>query len=91
MSDRKLKFFLSYRRDDTLADLTVGRIYDKIESHFGDGHAFMDVDSIPPGVDFEEALGEAVAQADVLLALIGSDWSRIMRERGSGPRDFVRI
>lgn len=87
----KLKFFLSYRRDDRVADLTVGRIYDKITDHFGDGHAFMDVDSIGPGINFREALEEAGGEADILLVIIGDRWTKIMQERGNNPCDFVRM
>jgi Tfp pilus assembly protein PilF len=55
----------------------------------------MDVDSIAIGVDFTEAVIEAVSGCDILLALIGRDWSTIADSRGrrrlDNPDDFVRI
>jgi hypothetical protein len=35
---------------------------------------FKDVDSIEPGDDFAEVIGEAVRSSAVLLAVIGSRW-----------------
>ncbi len=87
----KLKCFLSYRRQDTIVVGTVGRIYDRLIAHYGDEHAFMDVDDIPPGSDFRHVLSDAVGQADVLLAVIGTQWAEIMRSRGDDAADFVRI
>ena len=42
------KIFISYRRDDSAAQ--AGRLYDRLEGHFGQGQVFMDVDAIKPGV-----------------------------------------
>ena len=46
------KIFLSYRRQDSVG--VAGRIYDRLRAHFGDDAIFMDIDSIPFGVDFRE-------------------------------------
>src|SRR2546427_12312485 len=84
--------FISYRRDDS-AGLT-GRIYDRLQAHFGAEAVFMDVDSIPFGVDFRHYLTDAVAKCKVLLAIIGERW---LSADASGHRrvddrnDFVRI
>ena len=64
--------FIAYRRKDS-ADVT-GRINDWLVQHFGAGAVFMDVESIPLGVDFKEFLSEAVGKCNVLLAVIGGDW-----------------
>ena len=45
----KTKIFLSYRRQDSAG--VAGRIYDRLRAHFGDDALFMDVDSIPFGLD----------------------------------------
>jgi hypothetical protein len=73
----KLKVFLSYRRDDLhgVAQGIVGRIYDRLEDHYGNGNVFMDIDNIPPGVNFVEYLDSWVGQADVVLAVIGPQWA----------------
>ena len=85
--------FISYRRDDS-ADVT-GRIYDRLADRFGSKNVFMDVDTIPPGVDFRKHLHDAVARCDVVLAVIGRDWLKrrglFRKRRLDGPSDFVRI
>ena len=40
------RIFVSYRRDDT--QHVAGRLADWIAQRFGEGHVFMDVDSIEP-------------------------------------------
>jgi hypothetical protein len=57
------KIFLSYRRNDS-AD-AAGRIYDRLEACFGRDNVFMDVDTIPFGVDFRKHLRSAVNQCGV--------------------------
>ncbi len=53
----------------------------------------MDVDSITPGLDFNEAIGNAVRSCNILVALIGTEWLGAIDERGrrriSDPNDFV--
>jgi cytochrome b pre-mRNA-processing protein 3 len=87
------KIFLSYRRQDTKA--IAGRIFDRLEAKFGRDAVFMDVDSIPPGVDFHEWLNGEVAQASIVVALIGPDWANARDNSGNrrldNPNDFVRI
>ena len=87
------KIFLNYRRADskgyTFAIFTV------LEQHFSKEQIFMDVDTLLPGVDFVQALEEAVEACDVFLAVIGARWENIKddqsRRRIDNPEDFVRI
>jgi formylglycine-generating enzyme required for sulfatase activity len=86
------KIFVSYRRDDSIA--IAGRVYDRLVGHFGEDSVFMDVDAIPIGVDFRKHLTDAVAECDVLLAVIGDQWLTVSQKgqrRLDDPRDFVRI
>ena len=86
------KIFLSYRREDSQG--LTGRIFDRLAPHFGINSVFMDVDTIPPGVDFRQHLSKAVAECDVFLAVIGDRWlsaSQDGRRRLDDVRDFVRI
>lgn len=87
------KILISYRRDDS-ADVT-GRIDDRLVQQFGREAVFVDVDSIPFGVDFRKHLDEQVAKCDVFLAVIGPDWDGSRHNEGKSrledPRDFVRI
>jgi formylglycine-generating enzyme required for sulfatase activity len=83
--------FLSYRRDDTRH--LSARIYEQLERHFGEGHVFFDVDTLPryAGWDFEDVIRETVPQCRVFLAIIGRDWARLMRARLRDAKDFVQI
>jgi formylglycine-generating enzyme required for sulfatase activity len=85
------KIFLSYRRQDSAG--IAGRIYDRLRAHFGNDAVFMDIDSIPFGVDFREHIDAAVGQCDVFLAVIGMKWTgeTDRHRRLDEPRDFVRI
>lgn len=85
--------FLNYRRQDS--EGYVGRLYDHLIRHFPEENLFLDVDSIPLGVDFVTFLDDAVAACDVLVAVIGPTWLDL--RDGDGVRrialddDFVRI
>ncbi len=56
------RIFISYRRNDSAT--SAGRIYDRLEGHFGQGQVFMDVDTIRPGMDFVDVVQEAVDSCD---------------------------
>jgi len=85
--------FISYRRDDSAGH--AGRVHDRLEREFGRDLLFMDVDSVPLGVNFVNVLSGEVAKCDVLLAVIGPNWLSARDEDGNrrldNPHDFVRI
>src|SRR6185312_6039062 len=87
------RIFISYRREDT--PHVAGRLFDRLEMRFGAGNIFMDVDSIEPGMDFAEAIEDAVGACDVLLVLIGPHWVDAIDENGrrrlADPDDFVAL
>jgi hypothetical protein len=87
------KVFISYRRDDSAGH--TGRVHDRLEYELGSGLLFMDVDSIPLGVNFIKILRDEVAKCEVLLAVIGPNWLNAHDEQGrrrlDDPHDFVRI
>ncbi len=68
----KPKIFISYRREDS-ADI-AGRIADHLGIAFGEESIFVDVVNIPGGANFEQHIEEAIAGADVFLAVIGERW-----------------
>jgi hypothetical protein len=84
------KIFISYRREDT-AEI-CGRIFDRLESRYGDHSVLKDVDSIPAGADFRAYLAQMVTQCDVMIVVIGPRWSGLdpYRPRLHDPNDFVR-
>jgi len=85
--------FLSYRRDDS--QHFAGRLYDRLTDRFGVSGVFMDIDSIRPGADFAETVVRAVAECDVLLAVVGQRWVDARHDDGGrrldDPADFVAL
>ena len=63
--------------------------------HFGRERVFMDVDTIQPGQDFAEVIGERVRSSGAVIVLIGKEWLLATDPAGnirlSDPADFVRL
>ena len=85
--------FISYRREETAA--YAGRLRDRLVEEFGADQVFMDVDTIDLGLDFTEAIENAVSEVDALLCVMGREWASLEDERGEkrlkDPTDFVRL
>jgi hypothetical protein len=62
---------------------------------YGEHNVFMDIDRIEPGQDFVDAINHSVAEAGVLLVLIGREWLKMTDKSGvprlENPEDFVRL
>jgi DNA-binding beta-propeller fold protein YncE len=86
--------FISYRRTDTTSGY-ASWLYERLAALFGPEHVFMDVDSLPLGVDFVEYLDRALRTTDAALILIGPGWLDAVDEAGArrldDPGDFVRL
>ncbi|MBA4338884.1 MAG: toll/interleukin-1 receptor domain-containing protein [Hyphomonas sp.] len=87
------QMFLSYRRADS-ADVS-GRIRERLLDRFGPGSVFMDVDSIPLGVDFRAHIVSTLARCRTCLVIIGPQWSDARDAKGQrrldDHRDTVRV
>src|SRR5262249_19587952 len=85
--------FINYRRDESMG--MAGRLHDRLAQAFGRKNLFMDVDHIPPGVDFINHLNDQVAACDFFIAIIGPNWVNARNENGErrlfDPNDFVAI
>lgn len=83
--------FLSYRRADSQA--FCGRLFDRLQSRYGDGSVFMDIDTIPFGENFHDHIQGALSKCDVFLPVIGGNWSTSPASNTSiiDKEDFVRI
>jgi hypothetical protein len=81
------RIYISYRRTDSQA--IIGRIYDRLVSHYGDGSVFIDNRSFPAGMDPERYSKEAVVRSDIIIAVIGRNWTG--EGRIFDRRDPVRI
>ena len=62
----------------------AGRLSDHLALRFGRGNVFIDIASIPAGVDFGEVVRRALDKCGVLLAVIGPRW--LSSASGSGRR-----
>ena len=87
------KIFINYRRGDEPGFTQA--LFGRLEQAFPPEQLFMDIDNIPPGIDFVHFLDEQVAQCDVLLAVIGKNWidarDAANARRLDDAADFVRI
>lgn len=84
-------FFLSYRRDDSAG--FAGRLTDALESTFGTGSVFRDIDDIRPGQDFVAAITSQLQSARAVLVMIGPHWLEAGidgKRRLDADDDFVR-
>src|SRR5688572_7399706 len=89
----KKRIFISYRRSDSAGH--AGRLYDYLKEYFGEDRIFFDVDTIKPGVDFEQKIKTELDNSDVVLVLIGDHWLGIKDMNGTrrldDPHDYVRL
>jgi TIR domain len=86
------KIIVSYRRSDSSA--SSGRIFDRLVARYGDDSVFMDIDNIPFGTDFREHIKGALAQCDILIAVIGPRWAGASadgKQRIDDAADPVRV
>ncbi len=74
------RFFISYRRDD--AEAEAGRIADRFRTELGDEAVFFDTLAIDGGDLWMERIQTAVAQADVMLVVIGRSWLTLLGADG---------
>ena len=88
------RIFISYRRRGDSAGYG-GRIADSLVEYFGGDQCFQDVEHIEPGVDFVRCIEEGIGACEVLIVVIGPDWTSQMdvagRPRIQDPGDWVRI
>jgi len=84
--------FINYRREDSSGH--AGRLFDALSSQFP-GRLFMDIDTLEPGVDFVDAIEQAVGSCEVLIVVIGREWLTIKHAAGhrrlDDPADYVRL
>ncbi len=87
------RIFINYRRADTR--WAAARLYEGLVQSLGVDRLFIDVDSIPPGVDFAEHLNNFVDQSKAIIVLIGPNWLEVTNDRGerriNDPNDYVNI
>jgi hypothetical protein len=85
--------FINYRRGDTSGEARA--LFNELVAIRGKDSVFMDVDTIALGRDFRQIVRERVETCDLMLALIGRDWSTVTNSSGKhrleDSNDFVRL
>ena len=88
-----LRIFISYRRSDCQPQ--ANGLYDGLSYRLRGANIFMDIDSIPYGVDFEEHIRAEIEACDVVLVLVGDNWLDPVTDGGERridqEGDFVRL
>jgi hypothetical protein len=91
-SEKKL-LFLCYRREDTQD--AAGRLHDRLVATFGSETVFMDIDSVPLGIDFVDHVTEQISQCSAVIVMIGRQWLTVQdkqgRKRLEADNDLVRV
>ena len=87
------RVFISYRRSDCQPQ--ANGLYDGLSHRLPSASVFMDIDSIPPGADFERHIRREIEICDLVLVLIGDNWLDSSADgstrRIDAPDDFVRL
>ena len=84
--------FICYRREDTQD--AAGRLRDRLVIDYGQERVFMDIDSVPLGIDFVEHVTEQIGKCNAVIVMIGKQWHAIKdkkrRRRLDKEDDLVR-
>lgn len=75
------KIFVSYRLQDASGE--AGRLVDNLEEVFGSEAVFLDVETLEAGLDFVQAIDQALNNCKVLIAIIGPHWANIRGTDGN--------
>jgi len=88
-----MKIFISYRRADS--KYVVDRIRDRLIDAYDEDAVFRDLESIPLGQNFSDVLKAATTTCDVMLVVIGPQWTSITDDQGNKrlfePSDYTRL
>lgn len=77
--------FISYRRADS--GPRVGRLHDRLVARLGAERVFLDLESIPAGEDFDRFITDSLSRVDIVLAVIGPQWTELRDENGQRRLD----
>lgn len=83
------EIFLSYKRSDDPG--YVARLADSLQRAFGEDKVYRDVDSNLAGGNWKKTITRTVSGAEVVLAVIGNDWQKLLGGGASEERDWVRF
>lgn len=90
MNHTSTQLFISYRRGDE--QLLTERFRDHLIERYGRENVFIDFDSIPPFVDFEQYIRQKIPSVDALIVIIGPQWVQLLQERQNQEEiDYVKL
>jgi hypothetical protein len=78
-SQARGSLFLCYRRGDT--EDAAGRLHDRLVDAYGTESVFMDIDSVPLGIDFVDHVTDQIARCSTVIVMIGRQWLKIQDDR----------
>ena len=78
--------FLCYRREDTQD--AAGRLHDRLVDAYGSDHVFMDIDSVPLGMDFVNHVTEQISSCSGVIVMVGRHWLTVTDTRGRRRLDL---
>lgn len=89
---QQVRVFISYRHDDTWGEAQLLR--DRLANRFGRENVFVDTD-LQAGMEWLKEIKSRRDSCHIFLALIGTRWLSIMKERGHAAivepaEDYVR-
>lgn len=88
--EKKKKVFISYRRADS-PDF-VEHIRSWFIIRYGRENVFMDFDSIKPFEKFTDTIKEKITECDVVVVIIGPQWTKLLREKAARFQDdYVKL
>ena len=82
-----MNIFISYRRDDSSVHARL--LYKELLGYFDADEVFMDLQDIGYGDDFAALIEDHLAEAEVVLVVVGPRWVELVEQRLRGD-DWVR-
>lgn len=79
------KLFVSYRRGLDWA--SAPEIMRALRAALPGADIFRDLESISPGVDFEQAINRQIPQLDLMLVIISPYWTQVLKTRADQAAD----
>src|SRR4051812_34526081 len=87
------KIFISYRKQDSEAEVT--HLYEDLKRRYGTSKVFLDSRTLVPGKEWLKQIESHLAETDVVLIVMGKEWSQLGRSGAScrllNPEDIYRL
>ncbi|MFN8019226.1 MAG: toll/interleukin-1 receptor domain-containing protein [Acidimicrobiales bacterium] len=81
--------FISYRRETSAAP--ASQIKEALASRLGRDQVFFDVESIPPGALWQQAIEQYLDQAGVVLVVVSPGWAESLADRQTSQAEDIHL